>query len=470
VKRIIKNLRELPLFSALLLLFVAYLPFQVRHTSLLKAYSKVWFAAVPNLPASFDKRLDLYLNEVIMAVLIGMVLWNYRHRLKEISWSGLFLIGFLAISFLSVALSKSAPYHWPYWRWFQLSLPLLFSMLIPLKARPRDIVLSFGVLVGTALFESLVGVGQYLLQERIGLKNLGELNISALSSAYVYMTEQTRWLIDNFTGYRTLTPRILRVAATFPHPNILGGFLGVSLFAGCFAWLKKPKWRLPLTLTLFTILLGLSLTYSRAALFGIFGGLCLFALLIWPLVSKKVWGQLALILVASALFYGVLLHVQYLERGGIISYNEFVGRADRDRVHYQNIAFSMVKAHPLLGVGLGQFPIEMHHFVPEGANILQLQTVHNVYLLLATETGLLGLSLFLGFITLSLWKLWKTPPSLERATLFTMWIFLLWFGCCDHYLITAHQGRLLFFLIAGLSSIHVFAIERSHQLRPIPQH
>lgn len=470
MKRIIKKLRELPVFSTLLILFVAYIPFQCRHTSLLKPFSKAWFGSQPNLPATIDRRLDLYLNELIMILLIGMALWNLRHRLKEISLSGVVLLLFLIFSFLSVAFSSSGSYHWPYWRWMQLALPLLFALLIPLKARPKDVALCFGMLFALALFESIAGTAQYVLQDRVGLKSLGELKINLLDLSYIHVENKTRWLIDNFTGYQTLTPRILRAAATFPHPNILGAFLGLSLFAGCFFWLRKANWRIPLSLALFTLILGLCLTYSRAALFGVFGGLSLFALMIWPLVSKKAWSKLALLLIASALFCGVLLHEQFLERGGIINYNEFVGRADRDRVHYQNVALTMVKAHPFLGVGLKQFPIEMHRYIEEGAAILQLQTVHNVYLLLAAETGLIGLSLFLAFIALTLWKLWRCPPTLERAVLLSMWAFILWLGCCDHFLITTHHGRLLFFLTAGLSSIHASSSIAIRLQRPIPTH
>ncbi|NGX45860.1 MAG: hypothetical protein K940chlam2_01040 [Chlamydiae bacterium] len=470
MKRSIKKLRELPVFSTLLILFVAYIPFQCRHTSLLKPFSKAWFASQPNLPATFDSRLDLYLNELIMILLIGMVVWNLRHRFKEISLAGVVVVLFLSFSFLSVVLSPSAPYHWPYWRWLQLVLPLLFSLLIPMRARPRDVVLCFGMLFSLALFESIVGAAQYLIQDRVGLKSLGELKINPLDLSCVYVESKTRWLIDKLIGYQTMTPRILRAAATFPHPNILGAFLGLSLFAGCFFWLRKASWRIPLSFALFTLILGLCLTYSRAALFGVFGGLSLFALMIWPLVSKKAWAKLALLLMASALFCGVLLHEQFLERGGIINYNEFVGRADRDRIHYQNVALTMVKAHPFLGVGPGQFAIEMHQHVEEGAAILQLQTVHNVYLLLAAETGLIGLTLFLAFVALSLWKLWKCPPTLERAVLLSMWAFVLWLGCCDHFLITTHHGRLLLFLTVGLSSIHGYASERARLQHPIPTH
>jgi len=192
--------------------------------------------------------------------------------------------------------------------------------------------------------------------------------------------------------------------------------------------------------------------------------------MIWPLVSKKAWWTLATVLLISALVCGLMLHEQFLERGGIINYNEFAGRADRDRVQYQNIAFSMLKAHPFLGVGWGQFSVEMHRFIPEGATILHLQTVHNLFLLLAAETGLVGLFLFLGFVGHSLWKLWIIPPSLQRALLLTMWGFLLWFGCCDHFLITTQQGRLMFFLIAGLSSTYLSALETARLQRPIPQH
>ena len=78
------------------------------------------------------------------------------------------------------------------------------------------------------------------------------------------------------------------------------------------------------------------------------------------------------------------------------------------------------------------------------------QPVHNIYLLVAAETGILGFAvfiLFLGFIANTVWRKGLNKIS---ATLFTILSAFLFIGFFDHYLLTIQQGRLLFFLVAGL--------------------
>ena len=65
-----------------------------------------------------------------------------------------------------------------------------------------------------------------------------------------------------------------------------------------------------------------------------------------------------------------------------------------------DVAFEMIKSNPIIGVGLNNYT-EVHHNYDIGVDkITQYYPVpvHNIYLQLAAEIGILGLLFFLGFI------------------------------------------------------------------------
>ena len=72
------------------------------------------------------------------------------------------------------------------------------------------------------------------------------------------------------------------------------------------------------------------------------------------------------------------------------------------------------------------------------------QPVHNIYLLIAAETGLLGLMAFLFFLYLLI----KKKP---RLTIFCLLLvsFLI-IGLFDHFFWTLQQGQMVFWLILGI--------------------
>jgi O-antigen ligase len=73
-----------------------------------------------------------------------------------------------------------------------------------------------------------------------------------------------------------------------------------------------------------------------------------------------------------------------------------------------------VNSHPFFGVGLAQFPEVSPHYVlqPGALNYVNLIiekhiVVHNIYLQLWAEDGIVGLLLFLGLIAISLAAGWR---------------------------------------------------------------
>ena len=73
------------------------------------------------------------------------------------------------------------------------------------------------------------------------------------------------------------------------------------------------------------------------------------------------------------------------------------------------------------------------------------QPVHNIYLLIASETGLIGLILFLVFI----FQLFRKIIGQEYFLLLIVFSFL-FIGLFDHFFWTLQQGQLMFWLTLGI--------------------
>jgi O-antigen ligase len=98
----------------------------------------------------------------------------------------------------------------------------------------------------------------------------------------------------------------------------------------------------------------------------------------------------------------------------VIFFNEaIVSRLSNDggsaysRIPLLTIAYRMIADHPIFGVGLNNFAVVM----PQYANLefagYWLYVVHNKYLIVWGETGLLGLLTFLWFLCTTLYRGWQ---------------------------------------------------------------
>jgi hypothetical protein len=89
----------------------------------------------------------------------------------------------------------------------------------------------------------------------------------------------------------------------------------------------------------------------------------------------------------------------------------------RERLTFLLIAKNVIFSNFLLGIGVGQFVIEMQKYSEHILQTWQLQPVHNVFLLVLVELGLVGFSIFTFF----LWKLFHmeqigTKPEIRCST------------------------------------------------------
>lgn len=117
-------------------------------------------------------------------------------------------------------------------------------------------------------------------------------------------------------------------------------------------------------------------------------------------------------------------------------------------------AIKLWATSPLFGVGLGNFLVRLPEVLPT-RTIYFLQPVHNIYLLLLAEIGIVGIGLIVLFV---LWVLkyelrimnYGKRKSKELFMLHTSLFIILLLGLVDHYPLTLQQGQLLLTILAAL--------------------
>ena len=228
---------------------------------------------------------------------------------------------------------------------------------------------------------------------------------------------------------------LLRPYATFSHPNSLAGFLLVSLLL---LWGARESFKNKgfFKLALFFLGLTLFLTFSFAAYLG--AGLALIIFL------KKKWPKKGLVLGILLYIIVVLLSI----KAGLVEQKSL-----NERLVLAQNALALIKKRPLFGVGLGNFipaQAEMLPFVRQDVNLLQ--PVHNIYLLIASETGLIGLLVFITMAVKIFLGVCNTPLH-HRAYAIRPYILIIFLGLFDHYWLTLSQNFLLLAVVLGFINI-----------------
>lgn len=113
-------------------------------------------------------------------------------------------------------------------------------------------------------------------------------------------------------------------------------------------------------------------------------------------------------------------------------------------------AFAMITNSPWFGVGLNNYiPTASSGSFLSGTNRF-LQPVHNIFLLVLSESGVVGLVGFLVLLFSPLF-LYKVGNLLSRSQVILLLLVLVFLGMLDHYFLTLAQGQRVLFMIWGLS-------------------
>ncbi|HEY7855939.1 MAG TPA: O-antigen ligase family protein [Terriglobales bacterium] len=157
--------------------------------------------------------------------------------------------------------------------------------------------------------------------------------------------------------------------------------VAVMLLRGKSGWLEKSFLAFSLAVTLVAVVLG----GSR----GGFVGLVIEAVLFLWVERRRLGGLIAIAVLAAPLF--VLLPQSPLAR--LLHPDYSANSAEQSRLVTWAAGIRMFRAHPIGGVGLGNFKSLTLSY--ETGNIKVLTLAHNTYIEVAAELGLPGLLLFI---------------------------------------------------------------------------
>lgn len=420
--------------AALLVLLFFFIPIEHKYDKVFRFYSLTLIPAGLGLPHHYEKKIYFYLSDLAMIVLFTIGL----HRFRLVKLQSLLLGAIFFLAAFSIALSPLATYPIPYTRLFQLFTPFTLFLFLASGLIPKEKLFPIfsWSLLATGIVQAGIASCQYMTQKMVGLRFFGEQPFCATISC----PGGRRWLLDAFSTSGDTLSGVYRAMGTMPHPNVLGGLLVATLLITGYFFHERRPWRLFLAPAYLLQLFALATTYSRSAIFAYLIGACL-----WLLRIQHRRAPFLLILISATLIGG-LFSEQYLHRGGIVNYTPTARISDQERFYYQNIAERMIAARPLTGVGYGQFSIHAPSF---GADPKNTSATHNIYLILAAETGLLSLFAFLLWIG-TLFRGSLRSGSTEVNLFFAIFCAFLFIGLCDFYPIAFHQGALLFFGSAGL--------------------
>ncbi len=200
-----------------------------------------------------------------------------------------------------------------------------------------------------------------------------------------------------------------RVLGTFKSPNNLGAYLTLLLPVALGLALSSAD-RLYRRLGGLAFALGsvvLVMSFSRGAWFG-------FAVSIgWMLVVawRRKWlvGLAPVAVVAAALLFFVMFQDEILLRVG-----EYNNQAARSRLPLMDLAFEMIRDAPLFGVGANNFAASLDPYVTVEFSRDWIATVHNKYLLVWAETGILALLAFLWVLVSAIRTGWRGSTTGDR--------------------------------------------------------
>ena len=377
----------------------------------------------------------LYLTDILILVLFIFTIASFKPRFLPLLFKKFFWVSssslFLIFIIIGILLSKNPPAGlYGLLKLLEFIFFGVYTAHFVTKANFKKILFVFSVGI---IFESILSAAQYLAQSSIG------------GFFYFFGERAFNGQTPGVANASINGDLILRCYGTFSHPNVLGGYLliGMTLILFNLESTKKQLEKILYLISLSCGTLALMLTFSRIAIL-----LWLIILLIFLIsrAGKKILRKnIAFFLIFISIVIFFIFYTPIISRFSNFSlYDESFSQ----REDLLKNSLGIIKNHPFFGTGLNNFLIELAQVQKTNNVIFYLQPVHNIFLLVAAQTGILGLIYFIGFLAKTFKKaFWKGDLINYKIIIFFGVLIL---GSFDHYFLTIQQGQLLLSFILGL--------------------
>jgi len=266
-------------------------------------------------------------------------------------------------------------------------LLLLYMLILILTDTQQKFEILVWTLVGTCAFSALVVMGDTLLGTRL----------LSTSEAAVTAQWEGQARSSGASNFNPTTASHMMLATT-----IISGVL-------C---LYEPRWRMISGAVAILGIIALSMSLARSAMIA---GIVVSLLIGWAFRGHKFFTLGVLIGIAGGVAALPFVGEALIDRMSTIV-NFDTDRTLFRRLTYNLIGLDLLSQNPVFGIGPGNFPSyyigDEYRWYP-GRELAPRQ-LHNTYLEVAVETGLIGLGLFLAFLITALRAVWQVAARQDR--------------------------------------------------------
>jgi hypothetical protein len=418
-----------------------------RRQNILKISKYLFLTLVFLIPVNLGKHFEVYssyVNGVVVDYLIPtmyvqdiivfvlLILWFasgglYRFvfsedkflERKEVIVSTLFIFSVFLSTLSSLRFLPS------FYAWFRLFIYFLLFLYSLSEIHIEDEFFNIlGIVSISVTLLSILGILQFF-------------NKGSIFNNYLLFGEQPYTLsTPNITVKNLLGRAVVPSYGLFRHPNVFGGYLSLMLL-----WLipfvrQRKVYLIPVVLGIISLFFTFSYISWASFLFGLFSHLILSRSVKNTYNKKQI---LSGIVVALGIF---MLIIPVFRRG---VYND---PSIYRRINFSKASYRMIKDRPLFGVGFNNSVVVMDFYNIDSNDISFVQPVHNIFLLIFSESGVFS---FLLLCLLLILVVKKLVNSSYFYIFFISVLQIIILGSFDHYILTMHQTLLLFWLILGIS-------------------
>ncbi len=321
---------------------------------------------------------------------------------------------------------------------------LLFLIVLNHIRDERDLRLAMWALIGTVALESVIAGLQIIKGGRLGLDFLGEAPPDPDGDSSLW-----------------------RVMGTLGHPNKLATYIESLLLLSVGAFLiEVKKWKKLLSLAILGLgLVTLIMTGSRGAWIGFMVAFVVF--IFFALRNKHIDMRAIIKPAIAAVLLMVIVGIAF---SGMLTeriFGDDYGSAE-SRIPMFQIAINIISAHPLGGVGINNYQVNMREY-NDSVRAMRYTTiprpVHNMYLLVAGETGFIGFAAMMSMLILFVLTLIKAASSANP--LYAMVSICILGGLaafCVHGLVDKHPpgGYAPYYAMMAVGAA-AFLLDRQHR-------
>lgn len=336
----------------------------------------------------------------------------------------LYFVLFLIFLFIGAYVAKNSLSG--YYSILKLLEYVYLAVFVYLNSKKIDKTKLVACLSVGILFESILAIAQYF-------------NQGSLQNIFYFLGErkfnsQTPGIANASINGKL----ILRPYGTFSHPNVLAGYLCLSSVFLLSLKTKINKYLLSAVLSFATF--GIFISFSRTVVVvWILFAIIFFVFSMFEKYKKDKLNRsnnklfwITLIFIVLAILF--IFNLDLISRFSSLKLSD-ESLVQRGRLINQSV--EMIQNNPVFGVGVNNF---LNNLKPDFNTPLLIQPVHNVFLLIFSQTGIVGITIFVFL----LFSTFKNTFSSKNFNFYKVVIIILiiLIGTFDHYLFTSQQGQI----------------------------